>query len=102
MAAPFIYMWSYRVTPHKAAEFRQLYDPQGAWAQLFRRTPGYLDTKLYRDRHDRNRYVTIDRWESEEAFRNFRSTRASEFEQLDRDGEQLTLEETPLGEFEPA
>ncbi len=58
-------------------------------------------THLYQDRNDGDRYVTIDRWESEEAFKDFRASFAEEFERLDRDGEHLTLEETPLGELKP-
>ena len=98
---PFTYIWAYRVPPEKGAEFRSLYEPEGAWVRLFRQAPGYLDTHLYRDRNDSDRYVTIDRWESEEAFRSFRARFAEEFERLDSDGEHLTLEETPLGEFGP-
>ncbi len=98
---PFIYVWAYRVPSHNVGEFRRLYGPDGAWVRLFRRAPGYLDTQLYRDRNDGDRYLTIDRWESEEAFRSFRARFAEEFERLDSEGERLTLEETPLGEFEP-
>ena len=100
-AEPFIYIWAYRVPPEKVDEFRRLYGPEGAWVRLFRQAPGYVDTDLYRDRNDGDRYVTIDRWESEEAFENFRASFAEEFERLDRDGEHLTLEETPLGELKP-
>jgi hypothetical protein len=49
----------------------------------------------------RRRNERVDRWESEEAFRSFRARFAEEFERLDSEGERLTLEETPLGEFEP-
>ncbi len=96
---PFVYIWAYRVSPQRADEFRRLYGPEGAWVQLFRQAPGYLGTELFRDRDDGDRYLSIDRWESEEAFRHFRSRFAEEFERLDSDGEQLTFEETPLGEF---
>jgi len=99
---PFIYIWAYRVMPGMADEFRRLYGPEGAWVRLFRQAPGYLGTDLYRDRANGDRYVSIDRWESEEAFRGFRESFAAEFERLDADGVQLTLEETPLGEFGPA
>jgi heme-degrading monooxygenase HmoA len=96
---PFVYMWAYLVPSQSVDEFRRLYGPEGAWVRLFRQAPGYLDTHLYRDRDDRDRYVTIDRWESEEAFRRFRAKFAEEFKRLDSEGEDLTLEETPLGEF---
>lgn len=98
---PFIYIWAYRVSSEHADGFRDLYGPGGAWARLFRRADGYLGTDLYRDRNDGDRYVTIDRWESEEAFRRFRTTFADRFERLDRKGERLTLDETFLGEFRP-
>ena len=95
----FIDLWAYRVPPQKADEFGRLYGSEGAWVRLFRQAPGYLDTHLYRDRNDAYRYVTVDRWESEEAFRAFRVRFAEEFEHLDIEGEHLTVEETPLGEF---
>jgi heme-degrading monooxygenase HmoA len=98
---PFTYIWEYRVSPENSDEFRQLYGPQGAWVKLFERAPGFIETTLYRDRKDNLRYVTIDRWESEEAFMDFRATFAAEFDRLDRAGERLTLEETSLGELEP-
>lgn len=100
-ADPFTYIWAYRVQPEKVEEFRRLYGLEGPWVRLFRQAPGYLDTVLYRDRNDRARYVTIDRWESEEAFRDFRTRFAEDFERLDRDGEHLTLEEVLLGELGP-
>lgn len=95
----FIYVWAYRVAPGSGVEFQQLYGPEGGWVRLFRQAPGYLGTDLYRDRDDEDRYLTIDRWESEEAFRAFRVRFAEEFERLDNAGEHLTLEETSLGEF---
>lgn len=101
-ADPFIYVWAYRVARERADEFHRLYGPEGAWVRLFRQAPGYLDTHLYRDRNDGDRYVTIDRWDSEEAFRTFRAIFAAEFQHLDSEGEALTLDETPLGEFRPS
>lgn len=95
----FTYVWAYRVLPDRTDEFLGLYGPEGAWVRLFRQAPGYLGTDLYADRDDRSRYVSVDRWESEDAFRGFRERFSEEFECLDREGEELTLEETPLGEF---
>jgi len=100
-ADSFTYIWAYRVPAEKVGEFRRLYGPTGRWVRLFRKAPGYLDTVLHRDLNDPDRYVTIDRWESEEAFRDFRSRFSEEFENLDSEAESLTLEETSLGEFGP-
>jgi heme-degrading monooxygenase HmoA len=98
----FAYVWAYRVLPDRTDEFLRLYGPEGAWVRLFRQAPGYLGTDLYSDRDDTSRYLSIDRWQSEEAFRVFRERFAEEFERLDREGDELTLEETPLGEFRMA
>ena len=93
-------MWEYRVSPENVVEFYKLYGPEGVWVSLFRQGTGYLGTHLLRDRNDPDRYITIDRWESEDAFVRFRRAFAEEFESLDRKGEELTLEETPLGEYQ--
>jgi heme-degrading monooxygenase HmoA len=95
----FVYLWAYRVSANTRDEFQELYGPDGSWADLFRQAPGYVDTELLRDRDDSDRFITIDRWESEEAFLSFRASFAEEFDHLDRFGERLTIEETPLGEF---
>lgn len=96
----FSIIWEFIVRPAAAAEFVRHYGPDGSWAQLFRAATGYIDTRLLRD-HDRpDRFVTIDRWSSEEAFRQFRSERAAEYEALDRACESLTVSERELGRFD--
>ena len=97
----FTYIWEYKVAHENVDEFHRLYGSRGAWVQLFERAPGFIETSLYQDRKDNLRYVTVDLWESEAAFRDFRVTFAAEFDRLDRAGELLTLYETPLGEFGP-
>jgi heme-degrading monooxygenase HmoA len=98
----FVYLWVYQVSPERLDEFYELYGPEGSWAALFRRAPGYLDTELLRDRNESSRFITIDRWESEDAFTNFRESFTMEFGHFDRLGEELTVEETALGEFQPS
>jgi heme-degrading monooxygenase HmoA len=101
MSAPAGYaaLWEFSVRPGRQAEFESGYGPEGAWALLFRRARGYLGTELLRDRADPLRYVTIDRWESADAFRAFRDAFAAEYAQLDREFEALTAREAPLGEY---
>lgn len=98
----FTYIWEYDVPPAREAEFLAHYAPDGAWAALFRRSPGYLHTELYRDRARSDRFLTIDHWRDEAAFRDFRSGFAEEFDSLDRQCSQLTRREELLGEFRPA
>jgi heme-degrading monooxygenase HmoA len=95
----FAYVWEYRVAPGREADFEQTYGPDGAWARLFRRDPDYLGTDLLRDATRPGRYVTVDRWSSEESWRRFRGLHATDYEALDLEGATLTTEETHLGDF---
>ncbi len=99
--AAYTYIWAYRVKPDSLDAFLEHYGPDGRWVELFRRAEGYLGTELLRDRAEANRYVTIDRWSSAEAFAKFRSKFASEFEQLDRYCESFTEQEREIGTFGP-
>jgi heme-degrading monooxygenase HmoA len=98
----YTYIWEYEVPPSAEAEFLAHYAPEGTWVQLFRRAAGHLATELYRDRTRPERFITIDHWHSEAAFRDFRRQFAAEFEALDRRCAALTSREGSLGEFRPA
>jgi heme-degrading monooxygenase HmoA len=67
---------------------------------LFRRAPGYICTELLHDASRRDRYVTIDHWESQEHWERFRTDFAGEFEALDAKCTGWTISETGLGRFE--
>jgi heme-degrading monooxygenase HmoA len=67
---------------------------------LFRRAPGYLGTQMLQDRTEKIRYVTIDRWQSVEAYHAFRARYSREYEELDRLCEGLTTHEASLGELD--
>jgi len=95
-AAEFTAIWEFTVAPARQAEFESHYGPDGSWARLFGRGEGYLGSELLRDGADPLRYVTVDRWESVEAWRAFRSRFAGEYERLDREFEALTNHEAPL------
>ena len=100
--AGFAYLWSYDVHEGREADFEKLYGSAGGWAMFFRKSARYRGTILLRDRKNPSRYVTIDRWDSEEAHRSFVSEHREEFEGLDRQGEELTKNETSIGNFGPA
>jgi heme-degrading monooxygenase HmoA len=97
--ARYSYIWEFRVEPARREEFEQCYGPAGPWATLFRRADGYIDTELLRDTADASRYVTIDTWQSEDAYRSFRARFSQEYHALDRSCERLTSSEASLGEF---
>lgn len=97
--SPFVYVWSYEVTPDNRDAFFDLYGPEGSWVALFRQASGYLDTQLLADLNQVGRFVTIDRWASKEDFDRFRTDHTQEFDRLDTLGEEITSTEMLLGEF---
>lgn len=94
------YLWSFEVAPGRERDFERIYGPDGDWARLFARAPGYLGTELLQDALRAGRYLTIDRWASGSAFESFKQEWKAEYAALDRACEALTLSETPLGAFE--
>ncbi len=99
--AGYICIWEFRVEPGAEPEFERHYGPEGTWAKLFRRAPGYIEAMLLKDCSDPLRYLTIDRWRSAEFYREFRVRFASPYKKLDEQCESLTTHETWLGEFAP-
>ena len=99
MGSGYSYVWEFHVSVDSAAEFEKHYGPNGTWAALFRRAPGYVDTLLLADRSLPGRYITIDRWASEEAYLAFRDAFAADYAALDLECEKLTTGETCLGVY---
>ena len=96
-----MYAWEYLVPPEKTGMFEPFYGPAGEWVQLFRRARGYIRTELHRDRSNPQRFVTLDYWESQDAWQAFRRQFAKEFEALDAKCEEFTSRESEIGRFEP-
>ena len=71
------------VTPDHVDDFVAAYAAEGDWAQLFRQGRGYLGTELFRDTGDDTRFVTIDRWTDEAAWRAFLEERGETYAGLD-------------------
>jgi heme-degrading monooxygenase HmoA len=101
MTPGYMYMWEYVVARDTLGEFERIYGPEGEWVRLFGRAAGYVRTELHRDRRAPCRFVTIDYWESESAWKAFRVQFAESFEDLDARCAALTTRETELGKFEP-
>ncbi|HXS75010.1 MAG TPA: antibiotic biosynthesis monooxygenase [Terracidiphilus sp.] len=95
----FVVVWQFEIAEEKVAAFETAYGPEGNWAQLFRKSPEYLGTELLRDAYVAGSYLTIDRWSSEEAFREFRKDHDAAYEQLDRACDALTEKETRVGAY---
>lgn len=95
----FVILWQFDIAEDKIAGFEAAYGPNGSWAGLFARSPEYLGTELLKDAYVPGRYVTIDRWRSEEAFRAFRAQHDPDYEALDRACDSVTAAETRIGAF---
>ena len=101
VAAQHVYIWEFIVSAEHAGAFERAYGSSGDWVQLFRRATGYLRTELHRDRSQPRRFITIDYWESKEAWEAFRTRFAEEFEALDDECAAWTTHEAEIGRFEP-
>lgn len=95
----FVILWQFDIAEEKTAEFEAAYGGGGPWSQLFSRSSEYLGTELLKDAYVPDRFVTIDRWQSEEAFRAFRAAHDGDYESIDRTCDSLTRAETRIGAF---
>lgn len=95
----YVVIWKFRVRHGADAVFRKIYGPSGDWATLFRTSPGFLGTELLRDLEGGHRYMTIDRWQTRQAYESFRRERSAEYAALDSEGAHLTDVEALVGEF---
>ena len=94
-----VVVWAFRPRPGREVEFERAYGPRGQWAALFHEAPGYLGTDLLRATDGSGRYLTVDRWQSQEAYAAFAESHRDAYEALDRACEALTDSEEWLGDF---
>jgi heme-degrading monooxygenase HmoA len=90
-------IWRFRVPSDKAKEFRAVYGVAGEWARLFRRQTGFLGTELLQSVTHPDIFLTIDRWDSAEAWAAFLRAWGDEYAALDRRCEKLTVAEEEVG-----
>ncbi len=95
-----VIVWEFVAREGLVQEFERAYGPDGDWARLFRRAPGYLGTTLIRDRETPRRFLTIDRWVSRQAFEEFRQQNGADYDRLDRRLATLNDKERQIGVFE--
>jgi quinol monooxygenase YgiN len=92
-------VWLFEARPDRRSEFIRIYGPDGDWAQLFRRNPGYSETLLLADSDNPNRFLVVDRWQDRTNFEAFKREHRADYDALDRLCEALTVQEQRLGEF---
>ncbi len=98
MVGVFVRVWEYEVAPGQVDPFVAAYGPVGEWARLFQRGEGYAGTELYRDTASPDRFLTVDRWADEHAWRRFLDRWREPYETLDAALQQLTAVDQRLHE----
>ena len=97
-----IIIWQFTVQEEHIQEFTSAYGSNGSWANLFRRSEGYLGTQLLRSSHEPNNFLTIDRWENATCFEIFLQRFGAEYKKLDTQLEGYTSSEKNVGTFSEA
>ena len=95
----YLIVWEYRVKIDSTGDFERIYGEHGDWVKLFQTESGYAGTELLQDEQDPQRYLTIDRWESQDAYEQFHMQRQDEYETLDAKCRELTESESLLGKW---
>jgi heme-degrading monooxygenase HmoA len=96
----FVALWEYEVKPGNEEKFERVYGAEGAWARLFGRDPAYRGTRLLRDGARPGVYVTMDFWAAREDYERFRREHREEYLEIDKLGEEMTVQERCAGHFE--
>jgi heme-degrading monooxygenase HmoA len=97
-----VIIWEFTVREESIQQFISACGTNGDWANLFRRGEGYLGSELLRSSHDRNTFLTVDRWESATCFEIFQERFGAEYRKLDTEFEAYTSSERKLGVFSEA
>ena len=95
----FVALWEYEVKPGCEESFQSAYGPQGDWVRLFQADPHFHETRLLQDLSRPRFYFTLDYWDSETSFEQFKSANHAAYAAIDRATEPLTLSERHLTSF---
>lgn len=92
-------IWEFSVIAGREADFERHYASGGTWVQLFKQDPAFIGTQLLKDREIDSRYLTIDRWQSYDAYEAFKRKHHAEYASIDAQMENLTQSERLIGIF---
>jgi heme-degrading monooxygenase HmoA len=96
----FLILWEFEVKPGGEERFEKVYGPEGDWARLFRTDSRYKETRLVRDSFRVACYLTLDFWDSRQAYEEFLGRRRAEYAAIEALGEKLTVSERRMGAYE--
>jgi hypothetical protein len=103
----YVSIWRFRIESANCARFERAYGPDGEWARLFGRQPGFVGTELLledraADADGTAAYLTIDRWRARSDWLDFQDAYGDDYRMLDRTCESLTAAEERIGAFATA
>ena len=96
----FVALWEFEVKPGCEEKFEKVYGAGGAWAKLFGRVADYRGTRLVKDVERERVYLTLDFWETREAYEKFRKESAVQYQRIDKECEGMTVAEKRIGEYQ--
>jgi heme-degrading monooxygenase HmoA len=85
----FVALWEYEVKQGCEKRFEEAYGPDGGWVRLFRSNANYQETRLLRDALRPMIYLTLDFWNSRDAYEEFMAKHQAEYKRTDAIGEQI-------------
>ena len=68
----FLALWEFEVKSGCTERFQGAYGPQGEWVRLFRTDPSFIQTRLLQDSAAPNKFVTLDFWQTRDAYESFK------------------------------
>lgn len=95
-----VILWRFEVKEEYVDNFISAYDPNGTWAEFFRKDQDYKGTRLLCDVENKLIFVTMDMWESKESFGKFKKKYEEEYYKLDSEFEKFTIAEKLIAEFD--
>ncbi len=96
----YLIIWKYSIEQSNKEEFETHYCPNGSWAELFRKSVSYIGTMFLHDTTNSSVYMTIDMWQSEKDFEEFKTKYHDAYAELDKEMERLTIKEEFVGRYE--
>ncbi len=93
-------IWEFEVNQGQERSFEKTYGKRGPWARLLAKGEGHIGSELLICRDQPGRYLTIDRWESLNAYETFHRKHAAASAKLDDECAGLTKRESRVGQFD--
>jgi len=92
-------IWRFEPAPGREQEFAAAYAGDGPWARLFHQGEGFIGTTLLAPDEPGGPWLTLDRWQSRDAFERFQDEHGEAYRGLDVELERLTADELFIGAF---